>query len=506
MGKPWHGVLVATALPMRPTVPARSTSTVRRARARGWRENGCDGVARTAPGRVPGADRRRARRGRAYRGGGGAARDQRHAGRRGVRRGASRGAGPSRPRRQARRACMLLPPNAYRADERAVVEHYREVAPGRPADRRVQQPVRHQGRPDPGAAGAAVRRGATSSPSRSSPATSGGRTRSRRARPGARPARRLRRRHARGRHSPAPSGWVAGYPNALPDACVAAVARRSVAGDLDAALPLYRALHPLLRWDSAHRVRPGDQAVDGPRRPLRRRRAGSRACRCCPSRTPRSSARPPRRHSPRATADEVAPRPARRRVAHRGHADARRHRRRRRAARRRRCSTAAAGSSANSDDLRTLLMYEPRGHAAMSGAILQPPTRPDADWGVALHRGQRVPADVRPRHDRGRDRAGRDRHGRGDRAGHHDPARHPGRPRRGAGSQVQDGRATAVTFRTCRRSRSGWTDGRRCPASARSPTTSRSAATSTRSCRPSDSGCRWTAREQGRHARRPGWR
>ncbi|NNC11269.1 proline racemase family protein [Planctomonas sp. JC2975] len=36
----------------------------------------------------------------------------------------------------------------------------------------------------------------------------------------------------------------------------------------------------------------------------------------------------------------------------------------------------------NSDDVRTLLMYEPRGHAAMSGAILQPPTRPDADFGV----------------------------------------------------------------------------------------------------------------------------
>jgi proline racemase len=34
------------------------------------------------------------------------------------------------------------------------------------------------------------------------------------------------------------------------------------------------------------------------------------------------------------------------------------------------------------DDLRTLLMCEPRGHASMSGAILQPPTRPDADWGV----------------------------------------------------------------------------------------------------------------------------
>ena len=36
------------------------------------------------------------------------------------------------------------------------------------------------------------------------------------------------------------------------------------------------------------------------------------------------------------------------------------------------------------DDLRTLLMYEPRGHAAMSGAILQPPTRPDADVGVVF--------------------------------------------------------------------------------------------------------------------------
>lgn len=34
------------------------------------------------------------------------------------------------------------------------------------------------------------------------------------------------------------------------------------------------------------------------------------------------------------------------------------------------------------DHLRQWLMNEPRGHAAMSGAILQPSTRPDADWGV----------------------------------------------------------------------------------------------------------------------------
>ncbi|MGY0233062.1 proline racemase family protein [Longispora urticae] len=36
----------------------------------------------------------------------------------------------------------------------------------------------------------------------------------------------------------------------------------------------------------------------------------------------------------------------------------------------------------NSDHIRQFLMNEPRGHAAMSGAILQPPTRPDADFGV----------------------------------------------------------------------------------------------------------------------------
>ncbi|MFJ8648257.1 dihydrodipicolinate synthase family protein [Streptomyces sp. NPDC093546] len=44
-------------------------------------------------------------------------------------------------------------------------------------------------------------------------------------------------------------GWIAGYPNALPAAC-AALYRAATARDLDTALPLYRSLHPLLRWDS----------------------------------------------------------------------------------------------------------------------------------------------------------------------------------------------------------------------------------------------------------------
>ncbi|WP_129292636.1 dihydrodipicolinate synthase family protein [Streptomyces lydicus] len=44
-------------------------------------------------------------------------------------------------------------------------------------------------------------------------------------------------------------GWIAGFPNALPEAC-GTLYRAALAGDLDTARPLYRALHPLLRWDS----------------------------------------------------------------------------------------------------------------------------------------------------------------------------------------------------------------------------------------------------------------
>ncbi|MGW7051401.1 dihydrodipicolinate synthase family protein [Streptomyces sp. NPDC054887] len=44
-------------------------------------------------------------------------------------------------------------------------------------------------------------------------------------------------------------GWVSGYPNALPRATVE-LYRSAVAGELETAVPLYRQLHPLLRWDS----------------------------------------------------------------------------------------------------------------------------------------------------------------------------------------------------------------------------------------------------------------
>ena len=146
------------------------------------------------------------------------------------------------------------------------------------------------------------------------------------------------------------------------------------------------------------------------------------------------------------------------------------------------------------DHLRHLLMDEPRGHAAMSGAILQPPTRADCDWGVVYIEVSGLPADVRARHDRRRDRAGRDRHGRGRRAGDHDPAGHPGR----AGDRPGRGHATATPTRsrsrTCRATSTGSTRRSRCPASARCRTASRSAATSTPWSTSTPSACRSTAR------------
>jgi 4-hydroxy-tetrahydrodipicolinate synthase len=43
-------------------------------------------------------------------------------------------------------------------------------------------------------------------------------------------------------------GWVAGYPNAFPRACVR-LFEATLAHDLETALPLYRQMHALLRWD-----------------------------------------------------------------------------------------------------------------------------------------------------------------------------------------------------------------------------------------------------------------
>ena len=144
-------------------------------------------------------------------------------------------------------AVMLLPPNAYRADERAVVEHYREVARvgvpivayNNPIDTKVDLTPELLARLHGEGLIVAVKE------------FSGD----------------VRRIYRIGELAPgldvlvgaddvvlelaiagAP-GWVAGYPNAFPRACVQLFAAAS-AGDLDTAVPLYRALHSLLRWDS----------------------------------------------------------------------------------------------------------------------------------------------------------------------------------------------------------------------------------------------------------------
>ncbi|MFI6645510.1 dihydrodipicolinate synthase family protein [Streptomyces sp. NPDC050504] len=44
-------------------------------------------------------------------------------------------------------------------------------------------------------------------------------------------------------------GWIAGYPNAFPATC-SELYHAARAGDLETALPLYKSLHSLLRWDS----------------------------------------------------------------------------------------------------------------------------------------------------------------------------------------------------------------------------------------------------------------
>ncbi|HMG29759.1 MAG TPA: dihydrodipicolinate synthase family protein [Jiangellaceae bacterium] len=43
-------------------------------------------------------------------------------------------------------------------------------------------------------------------------------------------------------------GWISGFPNAFPRACVE-LYEATLARDLDTALPLYREMHALLRWD-----------------------------------------------------------------------------------------------------------------------------------------------------------------------------------------------------------------------------------------------------------------
>ncbi len=242
--KPWHGVMVATALPLRDDLTVDYDGYADHCR---WLvDNGCDGVVpngslgeyqtltaderarviRTAVDAV-GGDRVMAGAG-AY----GAVESRRWA-----EQAAEAGCG----------SLLLLPPNTYRADERAVFGHYREVAGAgvpvvaynNPYDTQVDLvPALLAGLHEEGLI-VAVKE-FTGDP---------------------------RRAYELAELAPdldllvgsddvllelalaGAVGWIAGYPNALPVSSVA-LYRAALAGDLDTALPLYRALHPLLRWDS----------------------------------------------------------------------------------------------------------------------------------------------------------------------------------------------------------------------------------------------------------------
>jgi 4-hydroxy-tetrahydrodipicolinate synthase len=248
--RPWHGVLVATALPLRPTGPGGSLAPDLDAYAEhvAWlRAAGCDGV---VPNGSLGEYQTLSAQERAD-----------------VVRVAIDAAGSdmtvmpgvaaygsAESRRWAEQAAeagascvMLLPPNAYRADERAVLEHYREVAKvglpvvayNNPYDTKVDLTPPLLARLSGEGLIVAVKE------------FSGD----------------VRRAYEIAELAPGLEllvgsddvtlelalagavGWVAGYPNALPDACVR-LWQASRDADLATALPLYRSLHPLLRWDA----------------------------------------------------------------------------------------------------------------------------------------------------------------------------------------------------------------------------------------------------------------
>ena len=241
---PWHGVVVATALPFRDDLSVDLDAYAEN--LRGLIEAGCDGVCpngslgeyqtltdaeraavvRTAVETV-GGDRVLA----------GIAAYGSMESRRWAEQAAEAGAG----------AVMLLPPNAYRADERSVLAHYQAVAEvgipivayNNPIDTKVDLTPALLARLHADGSIVAVKE------------FSGD----------------VRRAYEIAELAPGLDlligaddvllelalagavGWISGYPNAIPNVCVD-LYRAATTGDLEQALPLYRELHPLLRWDS----------------------------------------------------------------------------------------------------------------------------------------------------------------------------------------------------------------------------------------------------------------
>ncbi|WP_088318179.1 dihydrodipicolinate synthase family protein [Kineosporia sp. R_H_3] len=144
-------------------------------------------------------------------------------------------------------AVMLLPPNAYRADERAVLEHYREVARAGIPVVAYNNPIDTKVDLTPEILATLHGEGLIVAVKEFSGDT--------------------RRAYQLAELAPGLDllagsddvtfelevggavGWISGYPNAFPDACMR-MWNAFRAGDYGTGVPLYRSLHPLLRWDS----------------------------------------------------------------------------------------------------------------------------------------------------------------------------------------------------------------------------------------------------------------
>ncbi|MGV9639674.1 dihydrodipicolinate synthase family protein [Streptomyces sp. NPDC004822] len=242
--RPWHGVLVATALPLDDDL---RVDLGHYAEHCAWLvENGCDGVVPNGSlgeYQVLTPEERAKVVETAVKAVGGAR----------VMPGVA-AYGSAEARRWAEQArdagcasVMLLPPNAYRADERSVLAHYAEVARAgvpvvaynNPIDTKVDLVPELLARLHGEGYVQAVKE------------FSGD----------------VRRAYRIAELAPdldlligaddvllelavaGAKGWVAGYPNALPRACVE-LYRAATAGDIATARELYGRLHPLLRWDS----------------------------------------------------------------------------------------------------------------------------------------------------------------------------------------------------------------------------------------------------------------
>lgn len=242
--KPWHGVLVATALPFRDDL---SVDLDRYAEHVRWlADSGCDGVCPNGSlGEYPVlTDDERAA----------VVRTAVEAAPAGFTVMPGVGAyGALEARRWAEQAAeagadvvMALPPNAYRGDDRAVVDHFGEVAKAglpisaynNPIDTKIDLTPRLLARLHGEGLIVSVKEFTGDA----------------------------RRCYEIAELAPrldvligtddsvlevglaGAKGWVSGFPNSLPRACVT-LYEAVLAHDLEVALPLYRELHPLLRWD-----------------------------------------------------------------------------------------------------------------------------------------------------------------------------------------------------------------------------------------------------------------